>query len=332
MKRVLVIRYGAFGDAVQITPLLRALKSDGYHVTAQVIDRTYDVLKHCPWVDKFLLHQTDSVPNEQLKAYWEELGRGYDKVINLTGSIEGSLLVTESHPLWKLDHEDRHAILGETNYIDRIMSFGGYPERTGELPELHFTPLEHEMARTFRRKHKDKFLMLWSMSGSSFHKTWPHAAYAATAFLEAHPDAMTVSVGDSVSCFLEWSHPRARCYSGVWPIRRSLLMTQYADVVIGAETGVLNAAACYETPKVLMLSHSSEMNLSQYWKNCHAIVAQDVSCYPCHKLHYKRESCPTDPISGAALCAAEIQPQTVLNTLEVICAAWKECHYALAHR
>ena len=62
---------------------------------------------------------------------------------------------------------------------------------------------------------------------------------------------------------LEWEGTNMKHYSGTWGIRKSLLWTKYADLVIGTETGILNGAGCFDTPKIVMLSHSTEENLSK---------------------------------------------------------------------
>ena len=46
-------------------------------------------------MDKILIHETDSIPTDELDDYWEELSKGYDKFINLSGSVEDNLLISD---------------------------------------------------------------------------------------------------------------------------------------------------------------------------------------------------------------------------------------------
>jgi len=101
--------------------------------------------------------------------------------------------------------------------------------------------------RSYRKKHKGKFLILWSLSGSSGHKTYPFTEFVAKGFLDKHPDAMILTVGETLCELLEWSHPQTKCYSGKWPIRKSLIMAKYADLIIAPETGIANAAGCFDS-------------------------------------------------------------------------------------
>jgi hypothetical protein len=61
-------------------------------------------------------------------------------------------------------------------------------------------------------------------------------------------------------------------------------LTKFADLVIGPETALLNAAGCFDTPKITLLTHSSRENLCSTWKNDYSLQA-GCWCSPCHYLH-----------------------------------------------
>ncbi|MHC4316725.1 MAG: methyltransferase domain-containing protein, partial [Planctomycetota bacterium] len=54
-KEALVIRYGAIGDAIWATPLLRQLKKEGYYIVYNCTPYSAQVLKENPNIDEFLL-------------------------------------------------------------------------------------------------------------------------------------------------------------------------------------------------------------------------------------------------------------------------------------
>jgi ADP-heptose:LPS heptosyltransferase len=321
-KTACVVRYGAFGDAIMVTPLLRVLKEEGYHVTVNCSWQVIEVLKHNPFVDKIIEHKKDSIPANQLDEYWDEMSKDYDKFINLSESIEGALLKVEGRKEFNWDGAKRHAECN-VNYYDQTLKLGGYENITGKNGELYFSKLEEKIGRDYRKKYKKKFLILWSLSGSSYHKTYPFAEYVARGFLKNHPDAMIMTVGDNLCTLLEWSDEQTKSYSGKWPIRKSMIMTKYADLVVGSETGILNASGCFDTPKIVMLSHSSHENLSKYWKNTHPVNAE-VECYPCHQLHYSLESCKVDRQIKSPVCMAKLSPSKVLVEMDKIYNNWKE--------
>ena len=99
---------------------------------------------------------------------------------------------------------------------------------------------------------------------------------------------------------------RIICRSGSMSIRETLAFIPHADLVIGPETGVLNAAAMLPVPKIVFLSHSSEKNLTRDWRNCTAFPSQGCPDSPCHRMHYSHDYCPQDEDTLASLCAAAL--------------------------
>jgi ADP-heptose:LPS heptosyltransferase/predicted SAM-dependent methyltransferase len=335
-KECLVIRYGAFGDAVWVTPVLRQLKKEGYYVVYNCTSYSAEVLRECPWIDEFLLQERDVIPNTELGDYWQEIGKGFDRIVNLCESVEKTLLIPQGHAEYHLSHKKRHEKCN-VNYMDRTLECAGYPDMKGELPELHFSKMEEALASHIRKQNKDKFFVLWSLSGSSLHKCYPWTHVVVQTILQKYPDVVIASVGDHMCKILEsWNHPNALHKSDVWNIRQSMLMTKYADLVIGPETGVLNAASCYDTPKIVFLSHSSQENLTKYWQNCTSLKA-NVNCQPCHRLIYDGEclksSANVKAVDGeivplrvrheGAKCMESLEAKKVIEAIEKYYRKWK---------
>ena len=324
-KRALVVRYGAFGDQIQSTPVFRLLKERGYHVTVNCTPMGADVIKHNPNVDDYALQLQEIVPNSQLKEYWEEMAKHYDLFVNLTGAVEDNLLkpdramykaidilrkkapdATEVQLFEKVVEQFRKEI-GGSNYYDEHLKKAGLSER-GLNGELYFSEDEEIVAHDFRQRHKGAFLILWSLSGSAYHKLYPYFQQVVQKVLLEIPEALVISVGDERCIPMERvASPRYLPRAAVWPIRQSLIMTKYVDCVVGSETGVLNAAGCFPTPKITLLSHSSHENLCQYWENDFCLAPEDTFCHPCHMLHYLH---PRDGKTECKTCS------TVHETLE----------------
>jgi len=311
-KTVLVTRYGAIGDLIMLTPVIKQLKEDGYYVVMNTHENTIPLTCN-PNIDAYIKQKTDEVPNEKLDGYWKELGVGFDKVLNFSGSIEDALLKAEGKPEFHLPKSIRHETCNK-NYQDHTMELAGYDIK-GKLPELYFSKEEHKWAKKLRDKYSDKFIVLVSMSGSAYHKIYPFMENVATEFLDKYKDTLVITVGDFISKILEWEHPRTLAWSGKLKLRKSLILTQYADLVVGTETGVLNAASCFDTPKIVMLSHSTEENLTKYWKNTESVNG-NVSCYPCHQLHYSNKSCKQNSATDSPICMTMIRPEQILLRME----------------
>lgn len=323
-KEALVIRYGALGDTIWVTPVLKRLKEEGYRVVFNTTEYSAQVLKECPYIDEYIVHEEGTdVPYEELDAYWEVIGKDFEKVINLTKSVEGALVKVEGGEEFFWPHEQRHAQCNY-NFQDRTMEVAGYPDAKGCLPELHFTELEETLARNFLELKKDKFVIIWGLAGSAFHKVYPWAEYIAMELAKRYRDNMEIiTVGDDTCKMLEWHNPITTNKAGVWTVRQSFLMTKHANLVIGPDTGLMNAASCFDTNKIVLMSTNSIENLTKYWKNTTALWADDCECYPCHRLIYSN-SCPRGTITGVApKCMENIKPEMVLAAIEKVYFEWK---------
>lgn len=321
-KEALVVRYGAIGDAIWATPVVRQLKREGYYVVYNCTPYSAQVLKHNPNIDEFLLQEKNYIPNKDLGDYWKTIGEGFDKVINLSQSVERKLLKCEGSDDYEWSQKKRHKNCN-INYQDETMKAAGYPNMKGEMPELHFSEVEESLAQNLRMVNKDKFLVMWALCGSSFHKIYPWAPYVAGELDRNFEDIRVITVGDYLCKILEWQMNNTKNCSGQWTIRQSMIMTKYADLVIGPETGMLNAASCYDTPKIVFMSHSTPENLTKYWKNCTSLEPKNCSCYPCHRLMYT-DACPKGKkTKEAAKCSESIEPKLVYDTIKKYYEQWK---------
>jgi predicted SAM-dependent methyltransferase len=78
-KECLVIRYGAIGDAIWATPLVRQLKKEGYYVVYNCTPYSAQVLRNNPNIDEFLIQERDYIPNPDLGNYWETIGESFGR-------------------------------------------------------------------------------------------------------------------------------------------------------------------------------------------------------------------------------------------------------------
>ncbi len=327
--RCLIIRYGAFGDQLIASPLVRRVSEDGYHITYNCTERALPVIRNSPYIDELMVQGQDLVPNERLEEYWAHISKGYDKVINLSESVEVAFLKVPNRPdEYNLPIEKRRELCGSGNFYDYAMERGGYTDVKRPLPEMYPTPIEDAMGAFFRAKYKDKFVILWCLQGSSMHKCYPFGQDVALEFLRRHKDVMTITVGDDICRLIEWDHERALKKSAVWDIRSSLLITKWVDLVISPETGILNASGCYPTPKIGFLTHSNKTNLTKYFSNDYSMQA-GIKCSPCHRMIYAdnaRTDCPhMDLGEGAWLCACAgaFDPRKIIERMEFIYDQWK---------
>lgn len=316
-KSVCIVRYGGIGDMIQTSSIFPALKEQGYHITVNTDPQGYRIVKHDPHIDDFIIQDKAQVPNEELKAYWDQMATKFGKFINLSESVEGTFLALPNRVPFYWPSDVRHALYN-VNYMEHIHRLAGVP-----LPHRErFYPTDREKAWAKKQRKKIKGpVILWTMAGSSVHKTWPFLdAMVARAMLE-WPDVHFVLVGDGLCQLLErgWeAEKRVILRSGKWSVRKTLTFAEYADLVIGPETGVMAATAMLDIPKIIFMSHASVENLTKYWVNCASMEPQGVPCYPCHQLHYGYDGCVKNEDYGVAECQVKIEPDRVWSEIKRI--------------
>ena len=325
-KSVLVCRFGAFGDLMQASSVFAGLKDQGYEVTLMCSPPGIDVVLHDPNIDHFMILDKDQVPNGNLLEFWTWQAKNYDKFVNLSESVEGTLLgMGDRAPRWwsPLVRHERF----NKNYVEFQHEIAGLPHK----PQVKFypTPEEREWARKERNKMRGGDIVMWSLAGSSIHKTWAGMDNVIAAILLQYPSADIVLVGGPEAQLLEagWENePRVHRTCGKWTIRQTLSFLDQVDLVIGPETGVLNAASQMDCWKICLLSHSTWVNLTRDWKKTIAVWSENTVCPgrgnnetpACHMMHYTWEHCKKHEESGTAQCQANISPEEVWGAITQI--------------
>jgi len=305
-KTAAVVRYGAFGDLIQASSILPGLKDQGFHVTFYTTPKGLEVVKNDPNIDAFYIQDTDQVPNgDPLTAFWANESRKYDRWINLSESVEGTLLTIPGRANDKWPMEVRRKYMG-VNYFEFTHDLAGVP--MPPRPKFYPTEEEKAWAKKERASWGGDFALMFTLAGSAVHKVWPHMDGFMARLLLKRPGARIVLMGDELSSILQqgWENEsRVLRKCGKYTIRQTLSLLSEVDMVVGPETGVLNAAAHMKVPKIVMLSHSSAENLTKHWENTRALVPK-TACHPCHQLHYSFERCNRDEVTGTAKCQADI--------------------------
>lgn len=333
-KSVVVVRYGAWGDMIMMSSILPELKAQGWHVTVNVTEKGQSLMRTDPHVDELLVQGRRQVPNDELKAYWDWLKGAFDRYIQLSGSIEGSLLPRgpkltyndqgeqvrmDPDPAFEWPAEKRHTLLNR-NYIEETHRLAGVPftvQRTRFYPTVSEQQAARKEVERWKRKKGLNRLIMVVWSGSSVHKAYPWMDNVIATLLNEDPGIGIVTAGDDVCKMLDdaWANERRVIKRAGEPIRKTLTMAQLCDMVVGPETGVLNAVAMEpHVRKVVFLSHSSVENVCKHWLNTKALSG-NVPCYPCHQLHYGMETCFQCPVTHGAMCQSVIPHESVVEAI-----------------
>jgi len=328
-KTVCIVRYGAFGDIIQASSLFPMFKKEGYRVCVNVSEAGEKLLKCNPHVDELIIQKSGQICNTRLDDYWAVMSQCFDKFVQLSESIERTLLLSPERIVeskgekyrvaasegYHLSKEEIHERCN-VNYIEHTHKLAGVPFEHNTV--YYPSSSEKEWAKNARRKIKTKHVVMVTLSGSSVHKVWPWTDAMMASILKLRKDVSFVTVGDQVCQILEvgWEkEPRVITRSGLWSIGKTLAFIDHCSAVVGPETGVLNAASTKPMHKTVLLSHSSEENLTKHWVNTTAITPADCPCYPCHKMHFGFSTCNRDETTGGALCAANIDPRIVVSDI-----------------
>lgn len=314
-----VVRYGAYGDLLQTSSVLHALHEEGYRVTLYTSPPGDDVIRHDPHIAEFYMQDVDQVPNHLLGQFWEHERHKYDKWVNLSESVECTLLAVPGRTPFTWAPAARHKYMNH-NYVEMQHAIAGVPFK----PRVRFYSLasEREWAKRERKRLGGAPLILWALSGSSVHKTWGGLDATIAAIMLEFPTAHVVLVGGDDAVILEqgWEkEARVLRRSGQYTIRQTMALLDEVDVLIGPETGVMNAGGQLPCPKVVFLSHSTHENLTRDWVNTIAIASPVTECPgrgkgeapACHQMHYTWAACKQfrregDPQDGTAQCMADI--------------------------
>lgn len=341
--RILIIRYGAWGDCVIISPLLRYLKKQGHEIVLETSSTGMKVLQHNPNIDKFIEYEANSVPDEKLEEHWEALRKENEceKFINLCESIERSLSLRPTEPEYFYPKEERRALC-DKNFYAHTFEFAykqaGEPvfgncelEDEDFLPELFFTEEEETNMRNFFAHDKRAFWILWGLSGSGNNKTYPYTDYVIKDLLQKFPNVKIVTVGDELCQMLEGlKDPRVIRRCGRWSIRDSALACKYVNLVICPDTGLLHSAGCFETPKIGLIGSNTRNNLTRFFKNDFSIEAdpEKVPCAPCfYLINASSYQCPIDPVHLLPKCmSVGIDPKKVFERIGEVVNRFSVAH------
>jgi len=323
-KKALVIRLGAYGDMLIITPALKRLKELGYYVILNTGKRGMDVFKNNPNVDEYIFYDDEKKPDD-LDKYWLDLKeqRDPDLYINFSESIECNVAIHPIQPAYNYTKKERREIADKNYYdateewineksISKTRAFMGSFQK---LPELFFDDKEIEEAKSYLKP--GKLNILWQLSGSAKQKVYPWTDFVIGEVLKNYENIHFITTGDERCQILETLiDDEITNLSGRVSVRIAMALTGLVDLVISPDTGILHASGCYDTPKIGLLGHTTINNITKYFKNDYSLEAV-CDCAPCFRLIYDFDiQCPIELVTHAAFCMAEgIKPERLYERI-----------------
>ena len=309
-KKVAVLRYGAYGDALWASSIFPQLKTEGYHLTVYTQESGEEVLRHDPHIDRIIVHSEYLTTPPDLVPFWMLESHKYDRWINLVGSVEARLLpAPQDMPFHWNDHLRRE--LMNQNYLEAVHQFAGL----AYVPAQKFYPTEDEKAwAKAKRAEFDGAVVVLNPQGSTWPKWWPYTERFAAQLAKRGIHCVVVGDyrGEPPNLPDKFGHFIGR----TWDIRKVMTFAAIADIVVGEESALVNAVAFESVLKIVLLSHSTPLNLTRDWTNTLAVEPQGLPCYPCHRIHGSKQFCTFEKNTQSAGCQAMATPDQILELVD----------------
>ena len=308
-RRCVVFRGGGYGDLLIAASTFPHLAAAGYALTLVTSAKGEEVMRHDPHLSAIAIVDVLTMNAVARRELWAALEDKCDKFINFSEALEGELLATQLQPKFWWPHALRHARMNGS-YLELAHDVAGVPR---EYRQRFYATADESSAARALRADKPRLVVI-AVGGTGVNKFWPGVFELAWRLVKAHDDVHVVVIGDMKGGhFL--AHERLHVIGDAWPVRQAFALALKADLVIGQETGLLNAVAMEAMPKIVLLSHSSPENLTTHWRNTWPVLG-NVDCWPCHRLQFDWSGCRRDGETGAAACQAAVSPARVLTMAE----------------
>lgn len=322
-------RYGGVGDNLitsSVFPLLRKKYGKLEFITQEPHSA---VLENNPYIDKLTVFKGPLPLDGMNWQRWHSArAEEYAFFVNLSHSIETMLAFTEIQTQFWWPAEIRRK-LSNVSYLERTHDICGVEHVYH--PQFFPTEAEVQQAEETKKAMGGRFVA-WPIGGSRLDKVHPLSDLAVARIIK-ELNVPVCLFGASERDFdlakLMLTHVKEHngTHDGLhlaqsqkvdppnWPVRRALAQCLTCDLMITPDTGPAWAVAFEPMPKIVLLSHASERNITHQWVNTLSLHAEPsrVSCWPCHRLQDRIETCtPNDRHSGAA-CISDIGVEIIVE-------------------
>jgi ADP-heptose:LPS heptosyltransferase len=296
--KLLLIAYRAFGDFIYTAPVLPYL-FEKYDVYLDCSFKVYSMVYDDPRFKKVALFAVENYPDPEERAKtmeerWAKLREQIkpDAEINLNATLEVMCIAERFQEQFHWPVGERRMYFGSSGFYDAIFArIGMTVPNPLKLDGLYFNEAELKWFEKWQERHKEHFVVLLAMAGSTGQKRFANAPELAMKIVEKYPDAVVYMGGGDDLADKVPTHDRIKniCGSRIG-LRQAVLITKGVDMVIGPETFLLVAAGMWGTPKCIMATTSSVWQMTQYQKNDYSIQAP-IWCSPCHRAIYATNDC-----------------------------------------
>lgn len=335
----MICRMGGVGDNIIASSVLPGLKRRFGNVEVMTSKPAHVVFENNPFINKLGVRDPGD-PNwgdgHSWQAWFQSRAKEYAFFANLSHSCEtiGAFIKVQSPFWWPASMRRK---MSAKSYLEIVHDICEVPY---EEIDPNFFPTDEEVAKAQETKRQvagDGPVIGWVITGTRLDKVHPQADIIITKLLKETGIPVIMmgapgkdleharliqgevekNLGSSKGLHLALSADPA---NPNWGIRRVCVQAQACDIVVGPDTGPMWAVARRDMPKVMLLSHASEDNITKYWKNTTTLHADQgrVPCWPCHRLHDDGTTCVPNRDKNGAACISDISVEQVIETVKQI--------------
>lgn len=295
-RRILIIKPGAVGDLLQMTPVFRALKRAFPDATLTMVvghDSSARLFQHHPHLDEVIIfdRKTTHRTMESLITLMRDLrARKFDLVLNFQRSnLRTWLLVLATLPgrvlvYHKARNRTVHAVV---NYLETLDPLG--IELTDTSLDFHPGNDEEQYAQDLFKRHGMDSGPVIALNPGATHTVnrWPAERFAELADhvqSELHARALIVGGPDDVELaglIVDRTRTKPLSIAGTTSLPQLGAVLKRSAIVVSGDTGPMHLATAVGTPVVALFGAADPARTGPVGPGHVVIQASDVPCVPC---------------------------------------------------
>jgi heptosyltransferase-2 len=295
-RNILIIKPGAIGDLLQMTPVIRAL-SEAYPlacISFLVGNRaSADMFRYNPRIHRIYVldkEQEHRSPAAFLR-FWLDLRRGkFDLVVNFQRSnLRTWILATAAFPCRVLVYQKKHrsGVHAVVNYLETLDPLGISPSRL-DL-EMNTGPEDQAYAKQTLQSFGDPEATLVALNPGASHAVnrWSVDSFAALADrFDRDLRARVVVIGgpadiplaDAIAAKTK-SHPLI--LTGKLDLLQLAAVLGESDLLVSGDTGPMHMATAVGTPVLALFGAADPARTGPVGTGHRVLQAHEISCAPC---------------------------------------------------
>lgn len=295
-KKILIIKPGAMGDLLQLTPTIRTLRKRFTDAHIDILvgnSASVDLFRHHPDIADILVYDRRGEHRSfsALLSLWKKLNnRSYDLVINFQRSnMKTWFLTSAALPCRILTyHKTRkkviHAVL---DHLKTVKPLGVYPD--GEELDLYLSPDDRQYAIELFESHAMDNRPVVAINPGASHPVnrWSTAQFAALADrVSKELNAAVIIVGGGGDTplaheidQLSISHPLL--LTGTTTLLQLGAVLEKSALLVSGDTGPMHMATAVRTPVIALFGAADPERTGPVGAGNRVIKANNLACVPC---------------------------------------------------